>query len=63
LSALQLAREGLRVGVVERAEPGRESTWAGAGILSPLPPWDYGREVNAPRARRRALAGVDRGVA
>jgi len=55
LSALQLAREGLRVGVVERGEPGRESTWAGAGVLSPLLPWDYGREVNALCARGVAL--------
>lgn len=47
LSALHLAREGLRVGIVERGEPARESTWAGAGILSPLLPWDYGMEVNA----------------
>jgi len=45
----------LRVGVVERGEPGRESTWAGAGILSPLLPWDYGREVNALCARGVAL--------
>jgi glycine oxidase len=55
LSALQLARVGLRVGVVERGEPGRESTWAGAGILSPLLPWDYGAEVNALCARGVAL--------
>lgn len=55
LSALTLAREGLRVRVVERGEPARESTWAGAGILSPLMPWDYGPEVNALSDRGRAL--------
>src|SRR3984893_655645 len=35
--ALELAREGLRVGVFDRAEPGREASWASAGILSPAP--------------------------
>jgi glycine oxidase len=35
--ALELARAGLRVGVFDRQEPGREASWAGAGILSPAP--------------------------
>jgi glycine oxidase len=35
--ALELARVGLRVAVFDQAEPGRESSWAGAGILSPAP--------------------------
>ena len=35
--ALELARAGLRVGVFDQAEPGREASWAGAGILSPAP--------------------------
>ena len=35
--ALELARAGLRVGLFDRQEPGRESSWAGAGILSPAP--------------------------
>jgi glycine oxidase len=35
--ALELARAGLRVGVFDRQEPGRESSWAGAGILSAAP--------------------------
>jgi glycine oxidase len=55
LSAWLLAREGLRVGIVERGEAARESTWAGAGILSPLMPWDYGGEVNVLSERGRAL--------
>jgi glycine oxidase len=55
LAALVLAREGLRVSVAERGEAARESTWAGAGILSPLLPWDYGPEVNALAERGRAL--------
>jgi glycine oxidase len=35
--AVELARAGLRVGLFDRQEPGRESSWAGAGILSPAP--------------------------
>ncbi|MDP2154925.1 MAG: FAD-dependent oxidoreductase [Sulfuricella sp.] len=40
-SALELARQGARVAVLERRVCGGESSWAGGGILSPLPPWDY----------------------
>lgn len=35
--ALELARAGLRVGLFDRQAPGKESSWAGAGILSPAP--------------------------
>ncbi len=35
--ALELARAGLRVGLFDRQTPGREASWAGAGILSPAP--------------------------
>src|SRR5256885_1551253 len=35
--ALELAEAGLRGAVFERGEPGREASWAGAGILSPAP--------------------------
>src|ERR1700738_5611573 len=35
--ALELARAGLRVGVFDKQEPGREASWASAGILSPAP--------------------------
>ena len=35
--ALELARAGLHVGVFDQGEPGREASWAGAGILSPAP--------------------------
>jgi glycine oxidase len=34
--ARRAAREGLRVVVVERGTPGREASWAAAGMLSPL---------------------------
>lgn len=40
-SALELARGGATVTVLERGVCGGESSWAGGGILSPLPPWDY----------------------
>lgn len=39
LCARELARAGLQVTVVERGIVGRESSWAGGGILSPLYPW------------------------
>ena len=35
--ALELARAGLRVGLFDSQEPGREASWAGAGIISPAP--------------------------
>ncbi len=39
MSARELAGAGVRVTVIERGETGRESSWAGGGILSPLHPW------------------------
>src|SRR5712671_34728 len=35
--ALELALAGLRVAIYDQGDPGRESSWAGAGILSPAP--------------------------
>jgi glycine oxidase len=35
--ALELSRTGLRVALFEAREPGREASWASAGILSPAP--------------------------
>ena len=34
---MRLAQEGLRVALLEKNEPGREASWAGAGMLSPAP--------------------------
>lgn len=45
-TALELLAQGARVRVLDRGRAGGESTWAGAGILSPLLPWDYGPAVN-----------------
>jgi glycine oxidase len=40
LTACELARRGQSVAVVDKGVPGREASWAGAGILSPAPPLD-----------------------
>ncbi len=39
LTARELAGAGLKVTLIERGEVGKEASWAGAGILSPLYPW------------------------
>lgn len=44
-TAQQLLSQGAKVTVVERGAVGRESSWAGGGILAPLCPWDYADEV------------------
>lgn len=43
--ARQLAQKGASVILFERQELGRESSWAGGGILSPLFPWRYPDEL------------------
>jgi glycine oxidase len=53
LSALELAIRGAQVTLVDKGELGRESSWAGGGILFPLLPWKYSEPVN-----RLALAGA-----
>jgi glycine oxidase len=35
--AFELAQAGLKVAIFDRCEPGREASWASAGILSPAP--------------------------
>lgn len=44
--ARELAAAGARVTLMERGELGREASWAGGGILSPLYPWRYPDPVN-----------------
>jgi glycine oxidase len=46
LTARELLLAGCDVTVVERGQPGRESSWAGGGILSPLYPWRYPDSVS-----------------
>ncbi len=41
LTARYLAQAGATVAIYEKGEIGRESSWAGGGIISPLYPWRY----------------------
>ncbi len=45
LTAYELARASQSVVVLDRGALGRESSWAGGGILSPLYPWRYPEPV------------------
>ncbi|WP_236207255.1 glycine oxidase ThiO [Pseudomonas tohonis] len=47
LSALELAVSGCSVHLIERSATGKEASWAGGGIVSPLYPWRYSRAVTA----------------
>lgn len=47
ITAMELQRAGCRVCVLESGRAGRESSWAGGGILSPLYPWRDPDAVNA----------------
>lgn len=47
LSAYQLADAGLEVQVLDQRDVGREASWAGGGIVSPLYPWRYSPAVTA----------------
>jgi len=47
LTARELAATGADVTLVEMGDTGRESSWAGGGILSPLYPWRYAGSVTA----------------
>lgn len=40
MTARELCRAGLKVQILDKGQPGREASWAGGGILSPLDPWD-----------------------
>ncbi|TVP47154.1 MAG: glycine oxidase ThiO [Halomonas sp.] len=46
MTALQLADAGQQVTLVERGECGKEASWAGGGIVSPLYPWRYAPAVS-----------------
>jgi glycine oxidase len=47
LTARELQQVGFTVTLLDRGEAGRESSWAGGGILSPLYPWRYPEPVTA----------------
>ncbi len=71
-TALELAKRGLAVTVLDKGEPGREASWAGAGILPPARPGDP-RHPLAPLCKAtttlwpdlsnelRELTGIDNG--
>ncbi len=46
LTARVLCSAGLEVVILEQGERSSESSWAGAGILSPLYPWRYDDRIN-----------------
>jgi glycine oxidase len=46
LTARSLSESGAQVVLLERGQLGRESSWAGGGILSPLYPWKYPEPIN-----------------
>ncbi|WP_299314897.1 glycine oxidase ThiO [uncultured Halomonas sp.] len=46
LTAWQLAEAGQTVTLLERGRCGREASWAGGGIVSPLYPWRYSDPVS-----------------
>jgi len=45
LSARLLAKAGCDVTIIEQGYAGKESSWAGGGIISPLYPWRYNDAV------------------
>lgn len=47
MTAFELLRAGCQVLVLEQGEVGKESSWAGGGIVSPLYPWRYPPAVTA----------------
>ena len=53
-TALALLKRHYDVTLLERGAVGRESSWAGGGILSPLLPWEYAEAVSALALRSMA---------
>lgn len=47
LTARELLSAGLTITLIEQGATGRESSWAGGGIVSPLYPWRYANAVTA----------------
>ena len=47
LCARELLQQGATVTLIEKSEPGREASWAGGGIVSPLYPWHYVPAISA----------------
>ncbi|AUM11952.1 glycine oxidase ThiO [Ketobacter alkanivorans] len=47
LLARELVKQSISVAIVDSGELGREASWAGGGIVSPLYPWNYSKPVTA----------------
>jgi len=47
LQARELALKGVEVVLLDKGRCGREASWAGGGIVSPLYPWRYSNAVTA----------------
>jgi glycine oxidase len=47
MTARELSRDGAEVILVEMGSTGKEASWAGGGILSPLYPWRYRSPVTS----------------
>lgn len=59
LTARELALAGVEVVLLEQGEIGREASWAGGGIVSPLYPWRYSPAVTAlARAAQQAYPAL-----
>ena len=61
-SAQALLQAGYHVTLVERGTAGREASWAGGGILSPLCSWDYREPVTRLAHRGMARFGEAAGM-
>jgi glycine oxidase len=61
-SAWTLLQSGYRVTLVERGKVGKEASWAGGGILSPLCPWDYHEAVTRLAQRSMNMFGEAAGA-
>lgn len=46
LTSYALAQKGFSVQLLESQRCGREASWAGGGIVSPLNPWDYPASIS-----------------
>ena len=55
LQARDLALKGMEVTLVEKGVCGKEASWAGGGIVSPLYPWRYSPPVTALAAWSQAF--------
>ena len=46
MTARMLQQQGANIILLEKGELGKESSWAGGGIISPLYPWRYAKEIS-----------------